>query len=180
MLLMFAGPSTAGKDARWLTSAEQLAFTRMVPYTTRPRRPNEREGHDYCFISRAQFYALYRERKLAEWDYILDHHYGFPLELVSALEADQNVCIQVRATMGLRIRQRFSNSRIIMLAASDSKTLENRLRARGHTDEDVRARIRHGMEEMAQAPLCDLLVPDADILSEIDARRILEDYLFSR
>jgi guanylate kinase len=67
-----------------------------------------------------------------------------------------------------------------MLMSSDNATLENRLRERGYDEPTIRDRVRHGAEEMAQAPLCDLVVPDADILSEVDALRILQDYLSSR
>jgi guanylate kinase len=177
---MFAGPSTVGKDARWLSSAEKLGFARVVPYTTRAKRSNEKVGHDYFFISRTEFYGLIRENKLTEWDYILGEYYGVPIEFEKNFESGERFCLQIKATMGLRMRRRFSNSRLVMLMASDPGTLEIRLRQRGYDEAGVDGRLRHGIEEMAQAPLFDLVVPDADILSEMDATRILQDYLSSR
>jgi guanylate kinase len=180
MLLMFSGPSTVGKDARWLSAAEKMGFVRVVPYTTRSQRSNEKAGHDYNFISKNNFYDLVRNNQLAEWDYILDEYYGVPVEFEKDYASGQQFCLQIRATMGLRMRRKFPNSLLVMLMTSDPKTLEYRLRLRGYDDVAIIGRIKHGMEEMAQAPLFDLVVPDADILSELDARRILQDYLSSR
>ena len=110
----------------------------------------------------------------------MDEYYGFALEPDPTEVGEANSCIQIRATMGIRVRTRQSSSRLVMLMSSDNATLENRLRERGYDEPTSRDRVRHGAEEMAQAPLCDLVVPDADILSEVDALRILQDYLSSR
>lgn len=180
MLLMFAGPSTVGKDARWLRAAEGLGFSRVVPFTTRARRKNERDGVDYTFVTREAFYQLIREESLLDWDYILGEYYGISINYRSSIVSGANLCMQIRATMGLRVRHTCKESRLVMLMASDPSTLERRLHDRGYGEAEVCDRLRHGMEEMAQAAVCDLVVPDADILSELDALRILQDYFSSR
>jgi guanylate kinase len=89
MLLMFAGPSTVGKDARWMSAAENLGFARIIPYTTRAKRINEVYGHDYRFLSRNDFQDLLREGKLLEWDYILNEYYGIPIEFSDQISSGQ-------------------------------------------------------------------------------------------
>ena len=55
-LLVLSAPSGAGKTTlvkALLTRDPALRFS--ISYTTRPPRPGEADGKDYCFVDRAEF-----------------------------------------------------------------------------------------------------------------------------
>lgn len=179
MLVTISGPSTVGKDSSWLRLAESLGFIREVPFTTRRQRPREHEGVDHRYVSVDQFQQLIREGRLFEWDYVLGHYYGTDSALESRVRTGENLVLQVLARMALRIKRRISSACTVMLVTSERETLEARLKARGYTGPDLIARINHGLEEIAHAPLFDFVVPDADIMTDADVIRSLRDIVSS-
>ena len=52
MIYVIRGKSATGKDTIFnkLLRNKQLGLTKIVPYTTRPRRTGEIEGHEYHFV----------------------------------------------------------------------------------------------------------------------------------
>lgn len=52
MIYVIMGKSATGKDTIFnkLLRNKQLGLTKIVPYTTRPRRTGEIEGHEYHFV----------------------------------------------------------------------------------------------------------------------------------
>ena len=53
MIYVIMGKSATGKDTIFnkLLRNKQLGLTKIVPYTTRPRRTGEIEGHEYHFVN---------------------------------------------------------------------------------------------------------------------------------
>ena len=62
------GKSSTGKDTIFgaLLKDETLALTKIVQYSTRPKRGGEQEGVEYHFITEAQYEALERAGKVIE------------------------------------------------------------------------------------------------------------------
>jgi guanylate kinase len=77
--------------------------------------------------------------------------------------------------MGLRLKQALYPVRTVMLLTSDHNVLRDRLISRGHCGHDLEARLAHALEEEVHAPLYDFVVPDADIVSQDMARRVLAE-----
>lgn len=177
MLLTISGPSTVGKDATWVRIAQSLDFYREIPYTTRPRRNNEIEGIDHWYISVPEFQEKIRKGKLAEWDYVHENYYGTDISLSERTNRGENIVLQVLGRMGLRLRNRLPNVYSIMLISSERETLEYRLSSRGYTGDELKSRLFHWGEEYTHAPLFDLIVPDADIMTNFEVTRILQDIL---
>jgi len=77
-----SGPSGSGKTTllKKLTRDRLVArrLARSVSYTTRPKRPDEREGRDYFFITGQQFRRYLRQKKILEWTKYLDNYYATP------------------------------------------------------------------------------------------------------
>ncbi len=175
-LLAIAGPSTVGKDSTWVRVAETVGFVREVPYTTRERRSNEQEGRDYRYVQIPVFHEMIRSNGLTEWDHVLGHYYGTAGTLKARVEHGEHVVLQVLARMAVRLQRRsMANVRTVLLLSSDSRTLEARLRARGYGPSDIEQRLHHAIEEEAHAPLFDYVIPDADILSDVDVARRIAD-----
>lgn len=58
--IIICGPSASGKDL-FRKKMQSAGFNFAVPYTTRPKREDEIEGHDYHFVEEAEFQnAVYK------------------------------------------------------------------------------------------------------------------------
>jgi guanylate kinase len=67
-LFCLAGKSSTGKDtlSEALLRVPELSLSRLVLYTTRPRRPNESDGESYHFVTPDALEKLIAERGLVE------------------------------------------------------------------------------------------------------------------
>ncbi len=79
---MVSGPSGSGKTTllKRLTRDRLIAkkLARSVSYTTRAKRPGERQGRDYFFITQQEFRRFLREKKIIEWTKYLNNYYATP------------------------------------------------------------------------------------------------------
>ncbi|XP_038154748.1 MAGUK p55 subfamily member 3-like isoform X2 [Cyprinodon tularosa] len=68
-------------------------FGLAVPHTTRGRKPHEREGVEYHFISRAAFEADIQSGKFIEYGEYKDNLYGTSLESIHKVLRQNKVCL---------------------------------------------------------------------------------------
>ena len=166
-----------GKDSTWLSVAQRLGFERIVPYTTRPIRDNEIEGLDHQYVSIEDFQRKIRNRELLEWDYVLGNYYGTDKSYESRILSGENFAVTILARMAIRLKMKLTNVVSVLLLTSDSDTLADRLEQRGYRGNELLNRSNHGLEEEAHAMLFDLVVADADILSNDHVARILTEII---
>ncbi|MEM1104902.1 MAG: guanylate kinase [Pseudomonadota bacterium] len=97
LMLVISSPSGAGKTS--LARALMAEFDDVVlsvSATTRDPRPNETEGIDYLFKSKAEFRAMIDAGAFLEWAHVFDKYYGTPrAETESRLDAGQDVIFDV-------------------------------------------------------------------------------------
>ena len=68
LIFVVSAPSGTGKSTicrRLLAACPDLEFS--VSHTSRPPRPGEADGRDYCFISRADFEERIALGEFVEW-----------------------------------------------------------------------------------------------------------------
>lgn len=172
MLLIFSGPSTIGKDSKWLRTCEQaFKFERIVPYTTREKRPNEKDGFDYNFVTKPEFHNLIQECKLLEWDYFNNNYYGTPK---LSLDKNKRYVLHSLGRIALRIKQKMKNTFIVMLLPDDENIIDKRLRDRGYKDIDYVIRQNHYSEERDHALLFDFIIPNAETVTDYEAEKLIE------
>lgn len=140
VLLLLAGPSGVGKSTLCdRLVAEVPGFERVITATTRPPRPNEVDGRDYHFLSRAEFDRRLAAGEFLEWAWVhKEDRYGTlksavldrlpSTNLVANLDV-QGVRSVRRAAQDLPVlRQRL----ITVFVAPDSlAVLRERLQGRG-------------------------------------------------
>jgi guanylate kinase len=175
MLLIISGPSAIGKDSTWLRICENsFGFERIVPYTTRGRRPEEKEGFDYFFVTKAEFHDLIKQKKLLEWDYFNKNYYGTP---ILNLDDTRNYAIHALGRIALRLKQKVHSTYLVMLLPEDNSILSERLVQRGYRGDDLLFRNYHHLEEKEHAPLFDFVVPNAEAVTTYEAEEIIQKIL---
>ena len=76
-LFIISAPSGAGKTSlikKILNNWENTIFS--ISYTTRPPRMNEKDGHDYFFISKSEFKKMINDNAFIEYAEVHKHFYG--------------------------------------------------------------------------------------------------------
>ncbi len=149
LMLVLSSPSGAGKTtiSRLLLSREPN-LEMSVSVTTRPPRPDERDGIDYHFIDEASFAARIARRELLEHAVVFENRYGTlrePVERALAEGRDVLFDIDWQGTQQLAERARADLVSVFILPPS-TRDLEERLTARA---QDSRAEVARRMEKAA-------------------------------
>jgi guanylate kinase len=86
LIFVISGPSGSGKTtlAKKILNQPQFKgkFIKSVSFTTRPKRPGERQGRDYIFVSAEEFQRLLKGKKILEHTRYLGYDYGTPSMLL--------------------------------------------------------------------------------------------------
>jgi guanylate kinase len=137
-----------------------------VSHTTRERRPGEREGVAYYFVTPEAFQRLIEQDAFLEWAVYHGHHYGTSwAALEGPLERGHDVLLEIEIQGARQVRERRRDARLIFLLPPSLAALEARLRARA-TDpaEAVAARLELAKRELAAAAdLFDYAVVNDDL-----------------
>jgi len=158
-IFVVSGPSGCGKTTliRALLKDKELKniLARSISITTRPRRPGEREGMDYFFVSEQEFKRRLGKKKILEWTRFLHYYYGTPRDYVERqMERNRSIalCLDIRGA--LRIKKMYpGRSTIIFILAPSIDTLKERIsRRRCRTgDKVLRSRMKIARKELLRA-----------------------------
>jgi guanylate kinase len=155
ILFILSGPSGSGKTTLLDGLQQGADFVYSISCTTRKPRPGEVDGHDYHFMSEAEF-----ERRLAG-DEFLEHaavhgnHYGTLREMVMRnLDRGIDVMMDVD-TQGAAMIRAHGNGALhdyiadVFLTTQDLDTLRRRLMKRAtETPESLELRLKNALAEM--------------------------------
>ncbi|MDQ3757533.1 MAG: guanylate kinase [Actinomycetota bacterium] len=143
-LFVVSGPGGAGKNTivdRLLADDPTLWESRS--WTTRARRPNEPEGA-YTFVDRPTFERRIAEGGFLEWAEYVGNLYGTPLPEPPP-GCDVILVIEVQGAR--QVLERVPDAVMILVVPPSRAVQEERLRARGDTDEHVAKRLAVAAEE---------------------------------
>ena len=141
-LFVFTAPSGAGKTSlvrALLERGERLAVS--VSHTTRPRRPDERDGEDYHFVAAAEFAAMARRGEFLEHAEVFGHRYGTARAEVARLRgAGRDVILEIDWQGARAVRRQVPEAIGVFILPPSLDALAARLRGRGSDPADVIAR----------------------------------------
>jgi guanylate kinase len=163
---VIAGPSGVGKGTVVKRLRERDPNLHLsVSATTRARRPAERDGVDYHFVTNERFDQLVAGGSLLEWAEVFGHRSGTPAAAVKeSLDAGHDVVLEIDVQGAGQVRERVPDAVLILLAPPSMAELERRLRTRGTEDEEKLAlRLATAAEELEQAPRFDHVVVNDDL-----------------
>ena len=132
VLVVISGPSGVGKDSvlQELKRAN-YPFYFVITATTRPRRPAERDGVDYHFVTVGEFAEMIENNELLEHAVVYGDYKGIPKKHVrEALASGQDVIMRIDVQGAATIRRLVPNAVTIFLTAESEEKLVRRLQER--------------------------------------------------
>ncbi len=161
LLIVISGSSGVGKDAALGKMKKAgLPFHYVVTTTTRPKRPGEKDGVDYHFLSEDKFRQMIMTNQFLEWAKVYGNYYGVPKqEIEKALKKGQDAIVKVDVQGAATIKRILPDALFIFLMAPSTEELANRLKQRrGSHSADLDLRLSKAREEIESLPLFDYVV----------------------
>jgi guanylate kinase len=182
-LIIFAAPSGSGKTSivKFLL-ARQLPLKFSISATTRPKRPNEKEGVDYFFLTKQQFQEKIDAGAFLEWEEVYSGaFYGtLKAEVDKQLEKGENVLFDVDVLGALNIKKIYATQALALFVKAPSvETLVERLKNRGtETDESIKRRVDKANYELSFESSFDITIINNDLdEAQSDAMQIVLNFI---
>jgi guanylate kinase len=166
-LLIISSPSGAGKTTLkhdLLTYFGDLTFS--VSHTTRKPRPNEVEGKDYYFVSRAKFDDLAADHAFLEWAEVHGNLYGTSLAEIERARREhcRGIVFDVDYQGARQIRAVRPDAVSVFVLPPSMEELRRRLRGRASDDEGtIERRFRNARAEIEHYGLFDYMIVNDDL-----------------
>ncbi|MEL6200363.1 MAG: guanylate kinase, partial [Pseudomonadota bacterium] len=170
-LVVVSAPSGAGKTTlvRGLLERDPR-FVFSVSYTTRARRPNERDGHDYHFVTPERFRELQRQGAFLEHAEVFDNFYATGRDAVEQeLERGKHVIVEIDWQGAQQVREKMPSCRSIFIVPPSVAALRDRLTQR-QTDSAavIERRLRDSLDDLSHWPEFDYIVVNDDLETALD------------
>lgn len=165
LIFILSGPGGAGKTtvSEALFSQKSLAenLIRTVTVTTRLKRPQEKNGKDYFFVTKDEFKYLRKKKFFLENEKVLDDYYGTPklyLKIARAKSKSLLLCIDVKGAMKLKKKYKKGRVVTIFITAPRRKELYDRMKKRNEDKEVIKNRIELAKKELQFSQKYDYLI----------------------
>lgn len=143
-----------------------------ISYTTRQPRPNEINGKDYFFVTKAQFSMMRERGDFLEWANVFGRYYGTSrtfVEMHQRLGKDVLLLIDVQGAK--KVKKLMPNAIYIFLSPPSKDELRRRLEKRGtETKAEIARRLKVAQQELRELNamydgryLCDYRIVNLDI-----------------
>ena len=176
-LFVISSSSGTGKT----TLAKELLkknknLIQSVSYTTRAPRPGERNGVDYFFVTKEEFFKIKKGNGFIEWANVFENLYGTPKkEVEKKLRLGKDVLLLIDVQGAKQIKKTMADAIFIFLAPPSLGELLRRLTKRGtESSEEIAKRFHiasRELEELNDPMLCDYRIVNKKINT---AREVLK------
>lgn len=161
-LVAISAPSGAGKTtlcAMLLREFPELALS--ISTTTRPPRPNEREGVHYFFVDDAEFQRREMAGEFVEWAFVHDRRYGTSKRTVEQfLEQGKHILFDIDVQGAMSLKKLYpERALLIFIRPPSEEALRERLLGRKSDSPEVQAkRLENAKRELEWAPKFDYAI----------------------
>ncbi len=168
-LFVISASSGTGKTtlARELLR-EDKNLIQSVSYTTRHPRPDEKNGQDYFFVTKKEFFSKMKKNGFLEWANVFGRYYGTPKkEVEDHTKNGRDVLLLIDVQGARKVKKTKPDAVFIFLAPPSKEELLRRLYKRGtETQKEIRIRYKVAtkeLEELNELPLCDYRIVNKQI-----------------
>ena len=179
-IIVMTAPSGTGKTTltRRLLSEHETVKT-PTSLTTRPQRPNEKDGDHYHFVSVQEFEAAIQQEKFLEWAKVFENYYGTSYEDFDNLTAHaEQVLLEIDVQGWQQIKRRVPESIGVFIMPPSLEDLWQRLSGRGTEALQTRwLRLQEAHDELLSVSSYDAFIINVDIDA---AYKDMENLVISR
>jgi guanylate kinase len=171
-IVIISSPSGGGKTTiclKLLRGNPRWKFS--ISYTTRQKRPGEKDGREYFFVDRAEFIRLRRQGFFAESARVHLHYYGTPRDPLDKVAHEGGVILlDVDVKGAASIKKKYPQALSIFIVPPSRAELRRRLRQRGtETKAQLKVRLKNALAEMEKYNRFDYIIKNENINEAVSA-----------
>ena len=172
-IVIISSPSGGGKTSicrKLLSPARRRrGWTFSVSYTTRTKRPGERDGREYYFVSDEKFNSLANKGFFAEHCRVHRYQYGTPHgPLQRVLKTGGVILLDVDVQGARKLQKAYPDAITIFVLPPSLPELKHRLRLRGtETAEQMQVRFENARREMRYYRRFDYVVINKELRAAV-------------
>jgi guanylate kinase len=169
-LFILSAPSGAGKTTLAKALVDALPDVAIsVSHTTRPKRPGERDGIDYIFVSDAEFLASVEAGEFLEHAQVFGNRYGTSRAAVERLlQQGKDVILDIDWQGTRAVKKAMPQAKSIFILPPSRDALAQRLAGRGQDSTAViERRMRAAISEMEHYKEFDYQVVNDDFAATL-------------
>jgi len=182
-LIIFSAPSGAGKTTivrHLLSKRRDLEFS--ISATTRQPRGEERDGHDYYFISKEEFLHRIAKKQFVEFEEVYSGTFYGTLrsEIERIWDEGKTVIFDIDVEGGLHLKRKYEELALAIFVQPPSfEVLIERLTGRGtDSTEKLEERFAKAKKELDYAPQFDIILKNHELEAACkEAERLVDDFL---
>lgn len=151
LLIVISGPTGSGKTTvarKYVETFPNSVFS--ISHTTRDRRPGEKNGVDYYFVSVEQFKKMAKKGEFLEYAIVHNNYYGtHKKEWERANRRGLDLVLDIDVQGGKQIQKVFKKAIMIFVLPPSFKELLRRLKRReGEKTFDIATRFMTALKEL--------------------------------
>jgi len=168
MILVLSSPSGAGKSTlgRMLRADKAMNLGLSVSVTTRLRRPSEREGVDYYFVSKDEFKHMVAANAFVEWAEVHGAYYGTLQKTIDKVLRDGcDIVFDIDYQGAGQIRKKRPRDVVsVFILPPSMQELQQRLLGRSENSAaDIELRLHNAVKEMRKWKSYDYILVNDDV-----------------
>ena len=162
-LIVLSGPSGVGKGTIVDRLLKSGGYSLSISCTTREKRPAEKDGISYFFISREEFVKKIQDGGFLEYSEHFGNLYGTPKDFVERKLKTNDVILEIEVNGALNVKKAYPEALLIMILPPSADELKNRLLKRGETELTIAERMKRLEYELSKKHLYDGAVINDDL-----------------
>ncbi len=164
-LYVLSAPAGGGKTTIAHNLLKEIPFLkRIITYTTRKPRPDEKNGVDYIFKTKEEFEKLIKEDAFLEHAIVHGNYYGTPKkEVFELLEKGFDVLLIIDVQGMRQVKRKYPETIGIFILPPSLDELVNRMKKRGDSEEEIEKRLKTAKKEIPAWKEYDYVVINDDL-----------------
>jgi guanylate kinase len=165
-IIAISAPSGTGKTTiikNILKKYPEIVFS--ISATTRPKRPGEKNGIEYYFVSETEFLNKIENKEFVEWEKFYDYYYGtFKSTIEENVNSGKSILLEIDVKGALSLKNIYPEAHLIYIMPPSFEELVKRLSERRTENKtDFKKRIQRAEMELSHKDRFDYLVINKDL-----------------